>query len=99
MAGYSRHRSVYRLQGYAAMRSELALDMGRLWQRNLQFFSRCSFSAIMPHSKALSCHQTALRGKLLIVHALRRCGQYGHVHLCFIAHCMQCFYYGRQPLS
>jgi hypothetical protein len=35
MAGYSRHRSVYRLQGYNAMRSELALDMGRLWQRNL----------------------------------------------------------------
>jgi hypothetical protein len=35
MAGYSRHRSVYRLQGYTAMRSELALDMGRLWQRNL----------------------------------------------------------------
>jgi hypothetical protein len=35
MAGYSRHRSVYRAHGYSRMRSELALDMGRLWQRNL----------------------------------------------------------------
>lgn len=35
MAGYSRHRTVYRLRGYAAMRAELRLDVSRLWQRNL----------------------------------------------------------------
>jgi asparagine synthetase B (glutamine-hydrolysing) len=41
MAGYGRHRSVYQRGGYEALRSELNMEMQRLWYRNLGRDDRC----------------------------------------------------------
>jgi asparagine synthetase B (glutamine-hydrolysing) len=35
LAGYGRHRSCFRAGGWAALRGELAVDVDRLWKRNL----------------------------------------------------------------
>lgn len=35
LGGYSRHRTRFRAGGWEGLAAELALDMGRLWQRNL----------------------------------------------------------------
>jgi asparagine synthetase B (glutamine-hydrolysing) len=35
MAGYGRHRSVYKRGGYDALRAELSMEKDRLWTRNL----------------------------------------------------------------
>lgn len=34
-AGYGRHRTSFRNQGWSGLQQELAIDMQRLWQRNL----------------------------------------------------------------
>ncbi len=34
-AGYGRHRTRFRAAGWSGLAAELALDVGRLWQRNL----------------------------------------------------------------
>jgi asparagine synthetase B (glutamine-hydrolysing) len=41
MAGYGRHRAVYKRGGYRALRIELDMEMDRLWQRNLGRDDRC----------------------------------------------------------
>jgi asparagine synthetase B (glutamine-hydrolysing) len=41
MAGYGRHRAVYKRGGYSALRKELDMEMNRLWQRNLGRDDRC----------------------------------------------------------
>lgn len=41
MAGYGRHRTTYQRGGYEALRSELRMEMKRLWTRNLGRDDRC----------------------------------------------------------
>lgn len=41
MAGYSRHRTTYQRGGYEGLRSELQMEVGRLWIRNLGRDDRC----------------------------------------------------------
>ncbi|XP_058081896.1 asparagine synthetase domain-containing protein C4F6.11c isoform X2 [Magnolia sinica] len=40
-AGYSRHRTKYRLGGWLALEEEMKLDMQRIWKRNLGRDDRC----------------------------------------------------------
>ncbi|KAL5987874.1 hypothetical protein ACLOJK_035630 [Asimina triloba] len=40
-AGYSRHRTKYRLGGWVALEEEMKLDMQRIWKRNLGRDDRC----------------------------------------------------------
>ena len=41
MAGYGRHRTTYQRGGYEALRSELLMEVNRLWTRNLGRDDRC----------------------------------------------------------
>ena len=41
MAGYTRHRGVFQRGGEAALKAELAMDMARIWKRNLGRDDRC----------------------------------------------------------
>jgi len=41
MAGYGRHRSTFQRGGYAELRDELKMEVGRLWIRNLGRDDRC----------------------------------------------------------
>jgi asparagine synthetase B (glutamine-hydrolysing) len=41
MAGYGRHRTTYQRGGYESLRSELRMEVNRLWTRNLGRDDRC----------------------------------------------------------
>eukprot|EP00984_Skeletonema_dohrnii_P007236 scaffold2617_cov122-Skeletonema_dohrnii-CCMP3373.AAC.3 len=41
LAGYGRHRTTYQRGGYDALQSELKMEVGRLWTRNLGRDDRC----------------------------------------------------------
>jgi hypothetical protein len=49
MAGYGRHRTTYQRGGYEALRSELRMEVNRLWTRNLGRDDRC----LSDHGKEL----------------------------------------------
>ena len=41
LGGYGRHRTVFKKRGLAGLKSELSMELGRLWKRNLGRDDRC----------------------------------------------------------